>query len=128
MKKVSVIIPFYNGITRLSEAVQSAINQTYNNLEIIIVNDGSPEDVSDFLEKYGDDIKYFYKENGGPASARNFAIQKATGDYIAFLDSDDIWLPTKTEKQIQFIFLFHIEVKIFWKKIKKYPVIIYRKK
>lgn len=102
-KKVSVIIPFYNGVEWLSEAVQSVLDQTYKNFEIIVVNDGSPEDVSKFLEKYEDRIIYRYKENGGAATARNLAMQIATGDYFAFLDSDDIWFPTKTEKQIAFM-------------------------
>lgn len=102
-KKVSVIIPFYNGVDWLCEAVQSVLDQTYKNFEIIVVNDGSPEDVSPFLDKYGDKIIYRYKENGGAATARNLAMSLATGEYIAFLDSDDIWLPTKTEKQIAFM-------------------------
>lgn len=102
-KKVSVIIPFYNGVQWLFEAVQSAIDQTYKNTEIIVVNDGSKEDVSDFLKKYGDKIIYRYQENQGSASARNHAIKIATGDYFAFLDSDDIWLPQKLEKQIAFM-------------------------
>jgi glycosyltransferase involved in cell wall biosynthesis len=102
-KKVSVIIPFYNGVGWLHEAVDSVLNQTYNNFEIIIVNDGSPEDVSGFLEKYKERINYVFKENGGPAAARNLALKMATGSYIAFLDADDIWLPTKTEKQIAFM-------------------------
>ena len=102
-KKVSVIIPFYNGVQWLCEAVQSALNQTYGNLEIIVVNDGSKEDVSEFLEKYGDKIKYFYQENAGSAAARNLAIRNATGDYYALLDSDDVWLPEKTEKQVAFM-------------------------
>lgn len=102
-KKVSVIIPFYNGVEWLCEAVQSALNQTYKNLEVIVVNDGSKEDVSAFLEKYGDKIKYFYQENAGSAAARNLAIRNATGDYYALLDSDDIWFPEKTAKQIAFM-------------------------
>lgn len=102
-KKVSVIIPFYNGVEWLCEAVQSALDQTYENLEIIVVNDGSKEDVSDFLEKYGDKIKYFYQENAGSAAARNLAIRNASGDYYALLDSDDIWYPEKTAKQIEFM-------------------------
>lgn len=101
--KVSVIIPFYSGVEWLCEAVQSVIDQTHKNIEIIVVNDGSPEDVSGFLEQYHNKIKYFYKENGGAASARNLAISKATGDYYALLDSDDIWLPEKTEHQLRFM-------------------------
>jgi glycosyltransferase involved in cell wall biosynthesis len=99
-KKVSVVIPFFNGVDWLCDAIQSVLDQTYNNLEIIVVNDGSPENVDDFLAKYGDKIIYILKENGGPASARNLGIDKATGEYIAFLDSDDIWLNNKIEKQI----------------------------
>lgn len=102
-KKVSVIIPFYNGVDWLCEAVQSVLDQTYKNFEIIVVNDGSSEDIKPFLDRYGDKIIYRFKENGGPASARNLAISIATGEYIAFLDSDDIWLSTKTEKQIAFM-------------------------
>lgn len=100
---VSVIIPFYNNVDWLCEAVQSVLDQTYDNFEIIVVNDGSPEDVSDFLLKYREKIIYRYKDNGGAATARNLAMEIATGDFIAFLDSDDTWLPTKTEKQIAFM-------------------------
>src|SRR5690554_2836035 len=99
-KKVSVIIPFYNGVEWLCEAVQSVLDQTYKNFEIIVVNDGSPEDVSGLLSKYGNKIIYRYKENGCAATARNLAMEIATGEYLAFLDSDDLWLPAKTEKQI----------------------------
>lgn len=102
-KKVSVIIPFYNGVKWLSEAVQSVLDQTYQNLEIIVVNDGSTENIEYFLQQYRDKIIYKYKENGGAASARNLALKYATGDYIAFLDSDDTWLPEKTQKQIAFM-------------------------
>ena len=100
---VSVVIPFYNRVDWLCEAVESVLNQTYDNFEIIVVNDGSTEKMDDFLYKYGDKIIYRYKENGGAATARNLALEIATGEYVAFLDSDDIWLPTKTEKQIAFM-------------------------
>lgn len=101
--RVSVIIPFYNRVDWLCEAVQSVLDQTYDNLEIIVINDGSPEDMSDFLERYGDKIIYKYKENGGAATARNLALEIATGEYVAFLDSDDIWLSEKTKEQISFM-------------------------
>ena len=103
LKKVSVIIPFYNNLEWLIEAVESALNQTYQNLEIIIVNDGSREDIGGFLSKYGERITYHYQKNEGAASARNHAMKLATGEYYAFLDSDDIWLPNKLEKQISFM-------------------------
>jgi glycosyltransferase involved in cell wall biosynthesis len=102
-KKVSVIIPFYNGVEWLCEAVQSVLDQTYKNFEIIVVNDGSTENLDAFINKYGTKIIYKFQENKGPAAARNFAMSFATGEYVAFLDSDDIWLPTKTEKQISFM-------------------------
>jgi len=102
-KKVSVIIPFYNGVEWLCEAVQSVLDQTYKNFEIIVVNDGSTENLDAFINKYGTKIIYKFQENKGPAAARNFAMSFATGEYVAFLDSDDIWLPTKTEKQIAFM-------------------------
>lgn len=109
MKTVSVIIPFYSHIEWLYEAMESVLTQTYPIHEVILVNDGSKEDVSAFLAKYGDRIKYIYQENAGPAAARNNGIRHATGDYIAFEDSDDIWLPNKLEKQIPF--MESIEVK-----------------
>ena len=102
-KKVSVIIPFYNGVEWLGEAVQSILDQTYKNIEIIVVNDGSPEDIKPFLDNYGDKVIYRYQENQGPAAARNLAMSLASGDYFAYEDSDDVWLPTKLEKQIGFM-------------------------
>lgn len=98
---VSVIIPFYNEIGWLIEAIESVLQQTYPIHEIIVINDGSKEDVSALLNLYKDKIRYYYKENGGPSSARNLGIELATGDYISFLDSDDIWLPTKMEIQME---------------------------
>lgn len=103
IEKVSVIIPFYNRADWLCDAVESVLNQTYSNFEIIVINDGSSESIDDFLSKYGTKIIYKFKENGGPASARNLALTLATGDYIAFLDSDDVWLVDKTTKQISFM-------------------------
>lgn len=99
-KKVSVIIPFYYRVDWLMEAVQSVLDQSYDNFEIIVVNDGSPEDLSGFLKKYRNEIIYLSKERGGPGSARNLAMKHAKGYYLAFLDSDDVWMPSKTEKQI----------------------------
>ena len=103
MKTVSVIIPFYSHIDWLYEAIDSVLAQTYPIHEIILINDGSNEDMTEFLKKYGDKITYVYQENAGPATARNKGIRLASGDYIAFEDSDDIWLPTKIEKQVAFM-------------------------
>ncbi len=100
---VSIIIPFYKGVAWLAEAVDSVLCQTYTNYEIIIVNDGSDEDVSGFLEKYSNKIEYIYQENAGPGKARNTGLALASGEYVAFLDSDDLWLPYKLEEQIGFM-------------------------
>lgn len=101
--KVSVIIPFYSEMKWLEEAVESVLNQTYSDFEILVVNDGSPEDDSMFLQKYKSFISYYKTENRGPAHARNFGISKSKGEYIAFLDSDDLFCPTKLEKQVSFM-------------------------
>lgn len=98
---VSVIIPFYKNIDWLKEAIESVLSQTFKPFEIIIINDGSPEDISDFISKYKFHIKYIQKKNEGPAKARNLGIERSSGDYIAFLDSDDIWLPEKIETQLK---------------------------
>ncbi len=102
-KKVSVIIPFYSGIEWLKEAVDSALAQSYSNIEIIVINDGSAEDISQFLNVYGNKITYIYQQNQGAGAARNLGMRYATGDYIAFLDADDLWHPQKLEKQISFM-------------------------
>lgn len=102
-KKISVIIPFYNNSSWLKEAIESVFHQTYKNLEIIVVNDGSSEDLKELINFYKGKIHYCIKENGGAASARNLGITLSTGDYISFLDSDDIWLPNKLEEQISFM-------------------------
>ena len=100
---VSVIIPFYNGKEWLYDALESVFHQTYSNIEIILINDGSKEDIGDLIEHYKDKITYLYQKNQGVAVARNNGLKIAHGDYIAFLDSDDVWLPDKLEKQISFM-------------------------
>lgn len=100
---VSVIMPFYSNVVWLKEAVDSVLQQTYPNLELILVNDGSKEDISGFLKDYNNKLIYIKKENGGPASARNTGINRATGKYIAFLDSDDIWIKEKVQKQVEYM-------------------------
>lgn len=105
--KVSVVIPVYNGEKFLSEAIESVINQTYSNWEIIVVNDGSTDGSIDILSNYNRKLSWkFYvinQKNYGPSIARNRAITKAKGEYIAFLDSDDTWLPEKLKKQVEFL-------------------------
>lgn len=104
MPKVSVIIPTYNCAAYLSEAVESVFKQTYTDFEVIIVNDGSTDNtdsiVTQCIQRYSKKIKYIVKKNQGPGAARNRGIEEANGEYIAFLDADDIWLPRKLEYQV----------------------------
>lgn len=102
-KEVSIVIPFYRNVAWLQEALESIFAQTYDNYEVILVNDGSLEDVSSVLKKYEGKIIYVYQANSGPGAARNAGIRIASGEFIAFQDSDDIWLPTKLEKQVAFM-------------------------
>ncbi|VAV83415.1 hypothetical protein MNBD_DELTA01-505 [hydrothermal vent metagenome] len=106
-KMVSVIIPTYNRAGYLIEAIESVLNQTYNDIEIIVVDDGSSDDTQEKLKPYKDKIEYVYIENGGPARARNVGMQMARGKYIAFLDSDDLYYPYKIEIQAGFLDKHH---------------------
>lgn len=100
---VSIIIPVYNGANYMREAIDSALDQTYKNIEVIVVNDGSTDDTEKIAESYGDKIRYFPKKNGGVATALNLAIKEAHGEYISWLSHDDVYLPEKIEKQIDFL-------------------------
>lgn len=88
---ISVIIPVFNAACYIENALQSIYQQTLKPLEIIVVDDGSTDELKSVLEKHGPSIQYLYQENQGPASARNAGIQRAKGDFIAFLDADDVW-------------------------------------
>ncbi len=99
---VSIVIPVYNGENYLEEAIESALAQTYNNIEIIVVNDGSVDNTDAICKKYKNKIRYFKKENGGVASALNLAIEKMQGKYFSWLSHDDLYFPQKIENQINF--------------------------
>lgn len=103
---ISIIVPVYNTEKYLKKCLDSLINQTYKDIEIIIVNDGSTDNSKDILkeyqEKYPNIIKYYEKENGGLSSARNYGIQKSKGSYLAFVDSDDYVSPYFIEKMYDF--------------------------
>lgn len=103
--KISVIIPTYNRAYIIAKSIESVLNQTYSNFEIIIVDDGSNDNTLEIIESFNDPrIKYLQlTENRGTCYARNFGIKKALGDYIAFHDSDDICLPQRLEKQLLFL-------------------------
>lgn len=99
---VSIVIPLYNGSNYVEEALQSALAQTYPNIEVIVVNDGSTDGGAGkaICQRYADRITYYEKENGGCASALNFGIRRANGAFISWLSHDDLYTPEKIEKQI----------------------------
>ncbi len=97
---VSVIIPTYNAPAFLVEAVEAVLAQTYRDYELIVVDDGSGPETRAALGPYMDRIRYVYQENTGIAGARNRGLKEAEGNYIAFLDHDDLWLPRNLEKQV----------------------------
>lgn len=98
---VSVVIPTYNRRAYVQEAIDSVLAQTYRDFEIIVVDDGSTDGTGEALAAcYGDRITYLWQENQGESVARNRAIDLARGEFIAFLDSDDVWLPEKLARQV----------------------------
>lgn len=104
MPKVSAIIPAYNRADFLPRSIGSVLNQTFRDLELIVVDDGSTDNTKAVVEEFArkdNRVKYFWQPNfGGPAGPRNTGIKHASGKYVAFLDSDDEWMPTKVEEQV----------------------------
>ena len=100
MVRVSVIIPVYNGAATIAEAIDSALAQTYPGLEVIVVNDGSTDATAEVLRRYEGRVKVIDRPNGGIAAARNTGVEAASGDYLAFLDCDDIWAPPMVERAV----------------------------
>lgn len=103
---VSIIMPSYNTCNFIAEAIESVLAQTYPYWELIIVDDCSTDDTNKFIEKYLKDQRIVYlqnEKNSGAAISRNRALKKAKGKWIAFLDSDDVWMPDKLSKQIDFM-------------------------
>jgi len=97
---VSVVIPTYNHAKYVTKAVESVLIQTYPNIEIIVVDDGSTDNTTEVLRPYLAKIQYIYKQNGGTSSALNCGINQATGKYICWLSADDMFMPEKTAKQV----------------------------
>src|SRR6266702_399564 len=102
---VSVIIPAYNVARYIGETLESVLAQTFTDYEVIVVNDGSPdtEEFERAIEPYLSRIRYLKQENRGASVARNTGLQAAGGEFIAFLDADDLWLPNYLEAQMKFI-------------------------
>jgi glycosyltransferase involved in cell wall biosynthesis len=98
---VSVIIPVYNGAKFIAQTLDTVLGQTVRPSEVIIINDGSTDNTVSVIEKYGDAVTLLNTPNGGECAARNIGAAKARGNWLAFCDSDDLWLPTKLEKQLR---------------------------
>jgi glycosyltransferase involved in cell wall biosynthesis len=102
---VSIVIPVYNGANYLTLAIDSALAQTYKNIEILVVNDGSNDNgvTARIAQEYGNRVRYFEKRNGGVASALNLAVSKANGQFISWLSHDDLYTPNKIQRQIDYL-------------------------
>lgn len=103
MPKISVVIPTYNAAQYVGEAIESVLNQTFKDYEIVVVDDGSTDNTEELLQKYVDRIRYIKQKNGGEGAARNRGIREAHGEWVAFLDADDLWLPHKLKVQMEFV-------------------------
>src|SRR5581483_12146947 len=101
MPEVSVIIPTYNRRDFVREAIASVLAQAYQDFEVIIVDDGSQDDTHAVIQEFPG-VRYIYQENRGVSAARNRGVTVSQGEFLAFLDSDDIWRPRKLESQIGF--------------------------
>ncbi|MGE4563473.1 MAG: glycosyltransferase [Victivallaceae bacterium] len=99
--KISIVIPVYNGALFVSEAIDSALNQTYDNVEVIVVNDGSKDNTEEVVKKYGGKVRYFAKPNGGVSSALNLGIAEMTGEYFSWLSHDDLYYPEKLATEVE---------------------------
>jgi len=102
MVKVSVIIPAYNA-EYIREAIDSVLNQTFKDFEIIVIDDGSTDNTPNILKSYGNKIRWKSQENKGSASATNEGIKMAKSEYIAYIDADDVCLPERLEIQIKYL-------------------------
>ncbi|MBR2830925.1 glycosyltransferase, partial [Candidatus Saccharibacteria bacterium] len=101
--KVSIVIPVYNGEKYVKYAIDSALAQTYKNLEVVVVDDGSTDKTEKIAKSYGGRIRYIKKKNGGVSSALNLAIEKMRGEYFSWLSHDDMYEPNKIETEIRFL-------------------------
>jgi glycosyltransferase involved in cell wall biosynthesis len=103
MPRVSVIIPTYNCEQFIGRAINSALAQTYRDFEVIVVDDGSTDRTQSLVAGYGDAVHYVYQSNQGASAARNAALTRAGGEFIAYLDADDLWDPEKLVRQIAYL-------------------------
>src|SRR5207245_6187392 len=99
---VSVVIPTFNSAGFLVQAIQSVLTHTYQDFEIIVVDDASTDTTESAIQRFGNRVCYVRQERGGPSVARNRGILQSHGELIAFLDADDLWRPTKLARQVEY--------------------------
>src|ERR1017187_5960230 len=110
---ISVVIPTYNRAHVVVQAIESALQQTLRDLEVIVVDDGSTDGTGETLDReYGNRIRYFHQQNQGQSVARNKGLWEAKGEWVAFLDSDDVWLPEKLQHQLQALEIFRAKCNV----------------
>jgi glycosyltransferase involved in cell wall biosynthesis len=97
---ISCIVPVYNGERYVAAALDSILAQTYRPLEILVVDDGSTDGTREMIASYGERVRYFQQRHAGPGSARNLGVSQARGEFVAFLDADDLWHPEKLARQM----------------------------
>jgi glycosyltransferase involved in cell wall biosynthesis len=97
---ISCVVPVFNGERYIREALDSILGQTYRHLEVIVADDGSTDGTAAAVAEYGDRVSYVRQPNAGPAAARNLGLGAAQGEYVAFLDADDLWHPEKLARQV----------------------------
>lgn len=100
---VSAIVPAFNAERYVGEAIDSILAQSYPNIEILVVDNASTDNTAAIIKRYGERVTYLHQAKKGPAAARNQGLMQSRGDFIAFLDADDLWLPEKTERQIRYL-------------------------
>lgn len=103
MPRVSIIIPTFNSARFVGRAIDTALSQTYTNYEVIVVDDGSIDETRDVVAQFGDKVRYLYQTNRGASAARNLGLSQTSGEFIAYLDADDMWYPHRLEKQVAFL-------------------------
>lgn len=97
---ISCIVPVFNGERYVSETLDSILAQTYRPLELIVADDGSTDGTAAVVARYGEPVRYLWQSNQGPAAARNLGVSAAQGEFVAFLDADDLWHPEKLTRQM----------------------------
>lgn len=103
LPRVSVIIPAFNAAGCVRRAVDSVLGQSFQDVELLVVDDGSTDATRAILAEYGNRVRLLARENGGPAAARNHGLHHARGEYVAFLDADDYWIAEKLERQVELL-------------------------